>query len=145
MFKYRWLGALAIVGLGLIGIRLSASPATTPAVQKYHDITLSSMVPMPIFGSSKHVSVDRPGSWGMDAYWNPYSLLLTDSQHDQYSTFLANGHEISSWGPQIVVVQNNDLTTFACKEQASAKDLTRCVKIYRLSTHGLSTSTLVEF
>ncbi len=79
MFKYRWLGALAIVGLGLIGIRLSASPATTPAVQKYHDITLSSMVPMPVFGSSKHVSVDRPGSWGMDAYWNPYSLLLTDS------------------------------------------------------------------
>jgi len=145
MSKHRILGTLAITCMILVGIRLSASPAT-PEQKKYHVISIRAMTPLPIFGS-KDVSVDIPESWGMDAYWNPYSLTLTDSQHDQYSTFLANGNEISSWGQQIVVVQNSDLTTFVCKnhEAVKADDFTQCVKIYRLSTHGLSTSTLVEF
>lgn len=133
-------GLLASTGVATASLQMLTH--TQVALKHVEAIEISSL--NPAYAWSKHnddIDPTEPGSYGLQAYTNPYSLWVTDTQLDHYSTFAANGH-LLKW-EKGYALQMTDNSTYLCPEKKLVKD--DCAKVYSLTKHGLSKSNLNEF
>lgn len=140
--KKRLIFVVLLASTGVATASLQMFSHAPVALKHVEEIEISSL--RPAYAWSKQnddIDPTEPGSYGLQAYTNPYSLWVTDKQLDHYSTFAANGH-LLKW-EKGYALQMTDNSTYLCPDKKLVKD--DCAKVYSFTKHGLSKSNLNEF
>lgn len=85
--------------------------------------------------SQNEINADQSLNY-LESYVNPYSLLITDTELNQYTTFAANSPSLK-WDIGYAV-QLTDGTVYLCQTEVFVKG--ECIKVFNFIKHGLSES-----
>ncbi len=140
MKTLRWTaGAVLILAAGS-GMAYISTPKTEIALKE--KVAIKSLDVM-YFGHKPTRPIDAtdPSTYGIQAFSNPYSLTVVDSNLFYYRTFAGNGH-LLKWQNGFAV-QMTDKTTYLCPSETLDKN--ECVRVYSLTRNSPAKSNLVEF
>lgn len=140
MKKLRWIaGAVLILAAGSVMAYRSTS---VDVVQVTEKVSINSLDVLYLgHKSNKKIDATDPSTYGIQAFANPYSLTVIDSNLFYYRTFAGNGH-LLKWQNGFAL-QMTDKTTYLCPSEKLDKN--ECVRVYSLTRNSPVPSNLVEF